>query len=109
MVVAYDRAFEDREEILDRVLSMLNFLQDAERFHGAWAHWYDDSGRAVPFTIKDDGGDLVETSFVAVGLVTVKNYFGNIDHEKGQEIKALADTLWREIEWTWYQNGTDWL
>jgi hypothetical protein len=32
-------------------------------------------GKVIPFGTKDNGGDLVETSFLCQGLLTVREYF----------------------------------
>jgi hypothetical protein len=81
------------------------FLEKAERFHGAWPHWMDGStGKVIPFGIKDNGGDLVETSFLCQGLLSVREYFKNgSDSEKA--LAAKADALWKGVEWDWYTKG----
>ena len=38
-----------------------------------------------PFSKKDDGGDLVETSFLVQGLLSVRQYF-NDGNEQEKEI-----------------------
>lgn len=70
MIVAYEREYRPREMILERILKILDFLENCERYHGAWSHWYNaDTGNTQPFSSDDDGGDIVETSFVAAGLI----------------------------------------
>jgi hypothetical protein len=55
---------------------LLIFTDTAERFHGAWPHWINGTtGRVIPFGTKDNGGDLVETSFLVAGMITVREYF----------------------------------
>ena len=105
MIVAHEREFEPREEIKDRILKILNFLENCDRHHGAWSHWYNgDTFRTQPFSTNDNGGDIVETSFVAQGLLALKNYFDGPD-QKSTAIRAKADLLWRGIDWNWYRNG----
>lgn len=105
MIVAHERNYVPKEEIKDRILKILYFLENCTRFHGAWAHWYNgDTYQAQPFSTKDNGGDLVETSFVAQALIALKNYFDGSD-SKSIQIVAKANKLWREIEWTWYQQN----
>jgi len=58
--------------------------------------------RTQPFSEKDDGGDIVETSFVADGLIALKNYFTGSD-TKSTQIREKADQLWKEIDWNWYR------
>jgi len=105
MIVAHEREYEPREEVKDRILKILFFLENCDRFHGAWAHWYNaDTYQATPFSTLDNGGDLVETSFVAQALVALRNYFSGSD-SKSVQIRAKSDKLWKEIEWTWYQQN----
>ena len=105
MIVAYERSYRPQSEVKDRILQMLNFLKTCDRHHGAWSHWYHgNSGVTKPFSTKDDGGDMVETSFVASALIALKNYFISNDNQSIQ-IREMADELWREIEWDWYQNN----
>jgi len=101
--VAIERGFITRDEGAAHVLKMLNFLKDADRFHGAWSHWLNGtSGTAIPFSSKDDGGDLVETAYVAQGLLTVRQYF-NSENSIETQIRSLATELWESIEWNWYR------
>ena len=98
MIVAHERAYEDREEVKERVLKILISLETCERHHGAWSHWYDgDTFQTLPFSADDDGGDLVETSFVAQGLLAVRNYFTDADNTSIQ-IREKATQLWEGIE-----------
>lgn len=102
MIVAHEREFRPREEIKDRILLILDFLETCDRHHGAWSHWYNgDTKKTQPFGADDDGGDIVETSFVAQALVALKHYFSESD-TKSADIRTKADQLWKEIEWDWY-------
>lgn len=101
--VGIERGFITREEGASHVLKMLNFLKDANRFHGAWSHWMNGTtGAVIPFSPKDDGGDIVETAYVAEGLLTVRQYF-NLDNSAETQIRAVATELWESIEWDWYR------
>jgi len=106
MIVAFEREYESRDEIKNRILLILDFLENCDRYHGAWSHWYNaDTYETQPFSADDDGGDIVETSYVAQGLIAVKNYFTE-DDQKSVQIREKADRLWRSIDWDWYrQNG----
>lgn len=102
MIVAYEREYRPREDVKDRILKILHFLETCDRHHGAWSHWYNsDTKKSVNFSPLDDGGDIVETSFVAQGLIALKHYFSGNDEESIQ-IREKADQLWEEIEWDWY-------
>jgi hypothetical protein len=103
MIVAHEREYRPREEIKDRILKILSFLETCDRYQGAWSHWYNaDTKHTQPFTTDDDGGDLVETSFVAQGLVALKNYFSGTD-AKSVQIREKADLLWKGVNWNWYR------
>ena len=103
ILVGIKRGFITREEGLHRFQKILSFLERADRFHGAWPHWMNgETGKVKPFSTKDDGGDLVETAFLAQGLLTVKQFFisGN---EEERQLASGIDKLWRTIEWDWYR------
>ncbi|WP_027137587.1 glucoamylase family protein [Gaetbulibacter saemankumensis] len=102
IIVAIERGYITKSEGIARLNKILNFLNNADRFHGAWSHWIDGgSGNVIPFSPKDDGGDLVETAFVAQGLICIKEYFKNGTSEE-QDLASLADALWKGVEWNWY-------
>jgi hypothetical protein len=65
MVVGIERKFITREQGLQRLTTIVDFLTNqAEKFHGAFPHWLNGAtGKTVPFSAKDNGADLVETSF----------------------------------------------
>lgn len=105
LLVGIKNGYISREEAVDRFIKMVDFLEKADRFHGAWPHWLNaETGKVVPFSKKDNGGDLVETAFLIQGMLTVKEYFkdGNI---KEKELAHKIDQLWREVEWDWYTKG----
>ena len=102
IIVAIERGYISREEGTNRLSKILSFLESADRFHGAWPHWLDGTnGKVIPFSPKDDGGDLVETAFLVQGLICVKEYLK--DGMAGEKLIAeKADRLWKEVEWNWY-------
>lgn len=103
MIAAHEREYKPREEVKDRIIRILNFLETCDRYQGAWSHWYNaNTKKTVPFTPDDDGGDLVETSFVAQALIALRNYFSGQD-DKSTQIRTKADQLWKEINWNWYR------
>ena len=76
LIVAMERKFISRGEGLQRLEKMVHFLETADRFHGAWPHWWNgETGKVKPFGKKDNGGDLVETSYMIQGLLCVRQYF----------------------------------
>lgn len=103
MCVAVERGFVERTAAVHRVRQMLDFLErQAPRYHGAWAHWIDGAnGETIPFSRYDDGGDLVETAYLAQGLLAVRQYFQGNDPDE-RALAAQATRLWAGIEWDWY-------
>ena len=101
LVVAAERGWVNRGEALTRLDRMLALLERAERHHGAFPHFlHGQSGKTIPFGPKDDGGDLVETSFLMMGLITARQYFAM---EKNLAVRITA--LWESVEWNWYSQG----
>jgi len=104
IMVGAERGFVSRQDAAARVLGMVAFLQDkAQRYHGAWSHHLNGTtGATIAFAgPTDDGGDLVETSFLVQGLLTVRQYF-NRSNQTEEEIRQRVCQLWREVEWDWY-------
>ncbi|MNS17241.1 hypothetical protein D3C72_489130 [compost metagenome] len=105
LIVGVERGFIPRAEAVTRMTTAMDFLEKADRFHGAWAHWMDGTtGRAISFGNKDDGGDIVETAFLCQGLIAVREYFKNGNTQE-KALAAKADNLWKGVEWSWYTNG----
>ena len=103
ILVGIKNGYISRAEAVSRLTTSLNFLQNANRFHGAWPHWINGTnGQVIPFSQKDNGGDLVETSFLAQGLICVREYFKNSSDASELAISQKADALWKGIEWNWY-------
>jgi hypothetical protein len=106
LIVAVERGWISREAALERLASMLGFLSSATCYHGAFSHFINTrTGATIPLSRKDDGGDLVETSYLCMGLLCARQYFDrNTALEK--KIRAYITGLWEEIEWDWYtQHG----
>ncbi len=104
ILVAIERKFITREQGFERLQKSVNFLQKADRFHGAWSHWIYPSGKVKPFGRNDDGGDLVETSYLLQGLLCVRQYFKDGNAQE-KALAAQIDQLWKEVDFNWYRNG----
>lgn len=105
IIVGIERDFISREEGVDRLERIITFLEDADRYHGAWPHWMNgETGETKPFSEYDDGADLVETAFMAQSLITLRQYL-KTGNEREQAIADKADQLWQEIEWDWFTRG----
>ena len=105
IIVGVERGFITRSQAVDRWTKIMNFLKKADRFHGAWPHWMNGStGKTIPFSPDDDGGDLVESSFMIHGLITVKQYL-NAANPTENQLKLKIDSLCNAVEWDWYRRG----
>jgi hypothetical protein len=105
IVTGIERGFISRTEGIERLTTMINFLMQSDRFHGAWSHWINGTtGEVVPFSTEDNGGDLVETSYTVMGLLTVRQYLNASDPAE-QALITKINTLWESVEWDWYTRG----
>ena len=107
LLVGIERGYISREQGITRILKILNFLtNDADRFHGAFSHWLNGtSGTVIPFGTYDNGGDLVETSYMIQGLFAVRQYFDQQNSDE-ETIRNLSSQIIDEVEWDWYRRTT---
>lgn len=103
---AIERKFISRADGLARVQQITNFLTTkAMRFHGAFSHWINGtSGAVVPFGDKDNGADIVETSYLMMGLLTARQYF-NGSNSAEAKLRTEINALWDGVEWDWFRKG----
>jgi len=101
-----NRNFITRTEGLGRVQKIVSFLRNtAPNFHGAFSHWMNGTtGAVVPFAPNDDGADLVETSYLIMGLLTARQYFNGADAAE-TNLRSGIDSLWRGVDWDWFRQG----
>lgn len=105
LLTGIERGFITRDEGIERLHKIVNFLEKADRFHGVWPHWiHGSTGKVKPFGKKDDGADLVESAFLIQSLLCVRQYLKS-GNKKDIELADRIDKLWREMEWSWFQNG----
>lgn len=104
LIAGVERGFISRAQAIGRFEQIVSFLEKADRFHGAWPHWMNPDGSTVPFSPKDDGGDLVETAFLIQGLLTVKEYLDKEAPDQ-QDLSQRIQQLWETVEWNWYTRG----
>lgn len=108
IVAATDRKYIDRDTAAKFLLKMVRFLSRADSYHGVFPHWMDGAtGKTIPFSRKDDGADLVETSFLFEGLLCARQYF-NSDNPIERSLRDRINGLWNEVEWNWFtRDGQD--
>ena len=104
LIVGMERGFITRKEGVERFEKIINFIENAETFHGAFPHWWNgETGKVKSFSRKDNGGDLVETAFLIQGLLAAHQYFINGNNSE-KNLAQRIDKIWKNVEWTWYQN-----
>ncbi len=105
LIVGMERGFITREQGMTRLNKILTFLETCDRYHGAWAHWINGTtGKTIPFSTNDDGADLVETSYMVEGLMTMRQYLDPgvpAEQTRIQRIDALTDA----VEYDWFTRG----
>ena len=105
IISAIDRGFITRQEGVERLEKIVDYLGKADRYHGVWSHWIDGpTGKTKPFGQKDNGGDLVESSFLMAGLLCAREYFKD-GNEQEKQLAENIDALWRDMEFDWYTRG----
>jgi hypothetical protein len=106
--VAINRNFISRAQGLARMQTMVAFLKNtAQKFHGAFPHWLNGtSGTVIPFSTKDNGADLVETSFLMTGLLTARQYFNGADAAE-TALRSDINSIWNGVEWSWFRKTNE--
>ena len=106
IVTGINRGFITRAQGLTRLQTIVSFLKTtAQKFHGAFPHWLNGTtGAVIPFSQYDNGGDLVETSYLMMGLLTARQYFDGADAtETG--LRNDINALWNAVEWSWFRQN----
>lgn len=108
LIVAAERGWESRAAVLERLETMVAFLMRAPRYHGVYSHFMNGrTGATIPLFKNDDGGDLVETAMLFMGLLTARQYFDR-DSPQETQLRASITGMWESVEWDWYtHNGED--
>jgi hypothetical protein len=102
IIIAAERKWITRQEAVERLVKMTSFLLSAASFHGVLPHMLNGvTGRPFHFTRKDDGGDLVETAYLLVGLLCARQYFDR-DEASERGLRWRINQLWEETEWNWH-------
>lgn len=105
VIVATERKWIPRDTAARLLLKMVNFLLKSDSYHGVFPHWLNGAtGKTIPFSRKDDGADLVETSYLFQGLLCARQYFTG-DSREERELRNRIGWLWHDIEWNWFTKG----
>ena len=106
--IGVERAYVTRAQARDRVLTTLRFLRDAPQgphtsgstgHRGFFYHFLDMKTGA---RFEDSELSTVDTAILIAGALFCQSYFDAAD-PKETEIRALADELYRRVDWTWAQ------
>lgn len=107
IIVASERKFITREQAAARTKKIVDFLYKADMYHGAFPHWLNgETGKTIRFSLKDDGADIVETSFLFEGLLTARQYY-TADNPVENSIRGKITEMWNAIEWDWFTQNQD--
>jgi hypothetical protein len=107
--VAVERGFMTRDDAVQRTLATLRFFAnaphgpepDAVGYKGFYYHFLDlKSGRRAWRSELSS----VDTAFLLAGMLAAAAYFQRPNAEE-DEIRRLADALFRKADWQWMQNG----
>lgn len=104
--VAINRGFITRAEGLTRMQKIVGFLKNtAVKVRGAFSHWLNGTtGAIIPFSTNDNGADLVETSYLMMGLLTARQYFDGAGLDE-TNLRNDITQLYNNVEWDWFRNG----
>lgn len=111
MLAGAERGWLPRHEVRGRLEKIVGFLEDSETHHGVFPHFIDSkTGRAnffkktiidgVEYSVpaEEAGGNIVETAFLVMGLLSARQYFSN-DQKDEIRLAERINKLWHGIEW----------
>jgi hypothetical protein len=108
MLAAVQRNFITRADALSRIATIVNFLTTkTSTYHGAFSHWMNGTtGATIPFSTQDDGGDIVETSYMVQGLLCARQFFNSTTDPAEISLRTSITNIYNNVNWNWYrQNG----
>jgi len=104
MIAAAERGWIRKAALAKRLERICAFLTALPRYQGAFPHWMNGAtGATIAFSPNDDGGDIVETSFLMMGLLTARQYFRSSHPALAQTI----DDIWRGVNWAGFCPSPD--
>ncbi|MBC7689189.1 MAG: Ig-like domain-containing protein [Aquabacterium sp.] len=108
IVTGISRNFITRGEGLSRMQTITAFLKNtAQTFKGAFPHWLNGTtGAVIPFSTKDDGADLVETSYLVQGLLCARQYFNGAGASE-TSLRNDINTICDRVEWDWFRKSNE--
>jgi hypothetical protein len=106
-VAAVNRGFISRSDAVTRLTTLTTFLSTkCTRLHGAFSHWINGSTGATISFGSNNGVDIVETSYMMMGLLTARQYFNSLTDANEITLRDSINSIYNAVEWTWFtQNG----
>jgi hypothetical protein len=107
--VAVERMFVSRAKAIDRTLAALRFfwnapqglMPDATGHRGFFYHFLDVTSGRRAWRCELS---TIDTAILVAGALTAAAYF-NQETDREAEMRQLADSLYRRVDWRWAQNG----
>jgi hypothetical protein len=106
--IGVERGYVTRHQARRRTLTTLRFFRNAPQgstetgvtgHRGFFYHFLNmDAGRRYKTTELS----TIDTALLMAGVLTAQEYFDR-DHSQERRIRALADSLYRRVEWDWMQ------
>jgi hypothetical protein len=108
IAVAIKRNFISRQEGLERMLKITDFLKNKTvSYHGVFPHWLNGAtGATIAFSAKDNGADLVETSYLMAGLLTARQFFDQNTTNETKLRKEITE-LWEAVDWNFHTKNNE--
>ena len=109
-LVGVERGWVAREQARDRVLTTLRFFWNAPQdsastgvtgYRGFFYHFLDMSTGLRFATVELS---TIDTGLLLAGVLACREYFDRADPQE-QEIRMLADSLFRRVDWRWARDG----
>lgn len=105
LIVGAARQWIAKSDVLSRLHRMLDFLEQTPRYHGMFPHFINGrTGETIRFSRKDNGADLVETTFLFQGLLCARQYFVD-DVQEECRLRERINNLLSAAEWNWFTRG----
>jgi hypothetical protein len=111
--VGVERAYISRQEAINRTLNTLNFLwqlpmgdasEGVAGYQGFFYHFLgmDDGLRMEEWNVELS---TVDTALLMAGVLFAQSYYSQ-DTPEEQQIRTLANQLYRRVNWQWAQNNS---
>ena len=107
--VAVERSFVSRAQAVERTLATLRFfwnapqgpMPDATGHRGFFYHFLDVTTGRRAWRCELS---TIDTTILVAGALTAAAYFDQ-ETDDEREVRRLADSLYRRVDWRWAQNG----